>query len=163
MKTCPYCASEVEVFNKMKFYCGFCDMAVVPNEDGNRVSRYKRKPFIDLKDSNLSTPELMLYHTFDLLHLLQLLRAERRSYFGHVTTFKKASNETDQFKEVEAEAGNEYEKITRKVWIVENLLIERLGYIPERISNELLETVLGRIEKSAKKAMIIKKATHISG
>jgi hypothetical protein len=166
MKCCPYCASELRndsnrVMYEPFYICDFCQLEdVEPVEQGKRRSQYTRKQFVELSDADLSTPHLMEFHTFDLLMLLKLLREERRAHFNYIRTFKMAGNETEDFRDIERETGDEYERITRKVWVVENILIDRIGYIPQRVSNELLGTVLDRIEQTTKKAMIINKGEN---
>lgn len=164
MKTCPYCGSSVAGNGSGMYYCGFCDMkGITPVEDGKRESRFQIKPFISHDDLKKSTPELMTYNTVDLLKLLKLGREERRQYFGHVTTFKRAGNETDQFKAVEVQTGNDYEAITRKVWVIENILKERIGYIPNRVTDQLLMTVQSRVDSERNlKPMTIKKNPEMS-
>lgn len=159
MKTCPYCGSGVQL-DSGSYYCDFCVMSgITPVEDGARISGYRRRDSIDHDDIKKTTPELMIYHTFDLLRLLKLLREEKRAYFKHLTTFKRASNETDEFKEIEIQTGNDYEEIKRKTFIVENIIKERMGYIPQVVSNRLLLTVYERIEEERNlKPMIIKKS-----
>lgn len=147
MKTCPYCASELIKEEKL-YYCDFCFMkGITPAEDGERKSRYRSKFSIDHEDVNKTTPELMLYHTFDLLRLLKFLRDERRAYYHNIMTFRKAGLETAEFKEIEKETGDQYERLTKKCWIVENLLKDRVGYIPSKVTDQLLATVEMRMEE----------------
>lgn len=159
MNTCPYCGTGVAADQKGSYYCGFCNMkGFVPGEDGSRNERWKEKEFISNDDFNKTTPELMTYNTFNLLQLLKLLREERRSFFKHIAVFKKAGQETNEFKEIEVETGNEYENITRKTWVVENILRDRIGYVPERVTDQLLITVAKRMDQERnKKPMMIKK------
>lgn len=160
MKTCPYCGSGVAA-EAGKYYCGYCDMkGNLPSEDGERRSRYQVKPMLSLSHDDLkkSTPELMNYHTADILHLLKVAREERRAFFKQVSVFKKAGQETEQFKEVEKQTGDDYEDLTRKTWVLENILKDRIGYIPERVTDQLLATVYGRVEQERNlKPMSIKK------
>lgn len=158
MKTCPYCGSGVEA-EEGKYYCGFCDMkGMLPTEDGERRSRYQVKQLLSMEDLNKSTPELMTYHTADILQLLKIAREERRAFFKQVSVFKKAGQETDQFRDLEKQTGDEYEGLTRKAFVLENILKDRIGYIPERVTDQLLATVYNRVEQERNlKPMIIKK------
>lgn len=65
-----------------------------------------------------TTPELMLYSTFELLSLLKYARTERTNVYQLMTTFYKARQQqkTDEYKESEEYIGKEYEKITRKMF-----------------------------------------------
>lgn len=150
MKTCPYCGSELETI-----FCSFCDLEVVPVENGQRGVKFTPQPLVTERAMNCTTKELLDFHTFDLLQLLKLLREERRKYFDLVRTFKVANAE--EFREVEKETGDEYEVITRKVWVVENILRERIGYIPQKVTVQLLQTIAQRIQQDDKKLMFIKR------
>jgi hypothetical protein len=160
MKTCPYCGSELRndcnrVMYEPFYICDFCDLEdVEPSEDGKRICRFYRKSIITDYDIKQPLRLLMEYHTYDLLIILGMLREERRGYFNLLSTFKKAG---DEFKESEEESIKEYEIITRRVWSVESLLVERIGYVPRMISNKLLNTVLDRVENSKEKAMVFNK------
>lgn len=158
MNTCPYCGSGVAAEDGI-YFCGFCQMkGFQPSEDGTRQSRYQLKPYISHDDLKKTTPELMTYHTVDLLKVLKMLREERRSYFHLVSVFKKAGNETEEHRQSEKDTGNDYEEMTRKTWVVENILKDRIGYIPQRVTNQLLETVMQRSEQERNmKPMTIKK------
>lgn len=41
----------------------------------------------------------------------------------------------EEYKESEEYSGKEYEKITRKMFVLENLIRQRLGYVPHRITD----------------------------
>lgn len=159
MKTCPYCASELQAAADL-YYCSFCCMkGMTPAEDGGRRSRYTMKFSIGHEDLEKTTPELMLYHTFDLLRLLKFLRDERRSYYHNIKTLRKAGEMTEEFKQLEQEVGGTYEQLTRKTWIVENILKDRIGYIPQKVTDQLLATVEERAEHERNhKLMVIRKA-----
>ncbi|MED1205608.1 hypothetical protein [Heyndrickxia acidicola] len=162
MKTCPYCGSGVSEKAGVA-YCGFCSMkGFQPVEEGQRQSRYEKKKIIDHDDIKKSTPELMTYHTVDLLKLLKLLREERRAFFSQLSMIKKGASQLPEYKPLEVQTGNDYENLTRKTWIVENILNDRIGYIPNKITDQLLLTISNRMENDRnRKPMIIKKNQEI--
>lgn len=153
MAACPYCGSNVNAG-----VCGFCDMKV------NMIKEFEMKPYISHDDLHKTTPELMTYHTADLLKLLKLGREERREFYKQLTVFKKAGNETEQFRDIEKQTGNDYEYITRKTRVIEKLLKDRIGYTPNRVTDQLLSTVIGRVEqeKLKERPEIVKKKPELS-
>ena len=82
-------------------------------------------------------------HPLDLLQLLKLLREQRRTHFTTLKVFKEAGSE---YKEYEEQAGQGYEWQTRKTWIVENILRDKIGYIPKMINDKVLQTWLDRMD-----------------
>ncbi|MGG1571567.1 hypothetical protein [Fictibacillus sp. NRS-1165] len=162
MKTCPYCGSEVvrkkrDAYSLGVWTCQLCVMKVNPVEDGARSNKFEIKQMISEDDCRLPLSELMTYHTFDLLLVLRILRQQRRENFDLMRTIKKA--DSPEYREGEQIAANEYELITRRMWAVENLLLERVGYIPEVISEKYLEKYLERMsEDKNHKPMQFKKS-----
>lgn len=158
--TCPYCGNEVEapMMKGDKCYCNFCESFVTCSSDGKRKSRFQIR-HVGFECMNMNLPELMELHTYDLLLALRTAREERRSYFGNMSTIKKAATQSQDFKEHAITAGNEYERITGKTRQIENILLERVGYIPTQVTEHLL---LKYIEKCSdpinKSVMKIKKA-----
>lgn len=96
-----------------------------------------------------TTPELMRLSTFELLSLLKTIRAERTDMYKYLNVFYRVrtNEDRDDFWEKEEEAGREYERITRKMFVLENILRQRLGYGPHRISNKHLEQYLQAMKK----------------
>ena len=145
MDSCPYCGSNVDLVNGNGFYCDFCDLlGERPSKNGERQQRKELSFKITLEDANKSTPELMTYHVYDLLQLLKLLRDDRRQSFNHVKIFE--GDLPEGLKDIEIMTGRDYEWKTRKTWIVENIVRERIGYIPKSISDQLLKQWLNRMD-----------------
>ncbi|USK87522.1 hypothetical protein [Peribacillus asahii] len=72
-----------------------------------------------------TTPEIMKLSTFELLYLLKVIRKERRDMYRHMNSFYKAGEQesTDEFKEYERIAGQNYMYYTKKVFVVENSMV----------------------------------------
>jgi hypothetical protein len=164
MKTCPYCGSDVESFAD-HFYCAFCDVKLCFSEVQENG---KRKNFLpdsqpSYDDLKRSTPELMTMTTIDLLFLLKFARAERSSIYGQRNTYIKVlkTGETD-FKEGEQYTYKEYEYWTRKCFVLENLIRERIGYIPPKLTESYLQNLAARMIESTKKGMIIQQPKPIT-
>lgn len=139
--TCGYCGSglgETPIMKMNKCFCSFCEMYVDPMKDGERVDRLQKVEFVGYEHMQLNTPYLMGLHTKTLLHLLRFMRKERRSYFDNMRILKIAANKDIEFKDGVTMSSDEYEMITRKCFVVENILKGRLGYIPKKITDNLL-------------------------
>lgn len=157
--TCPYCGSELEQ-REEKYYCDFCVMIL----GSNQVQRNHERIAVRVRDFALevyldkTTPELMKFSTFELLSLLKYARAERTSLYHYLNVFYKARKheQTEEFKETEEESGKDYEKITRKMFVLENIIRQRLGYVPRRITDAYLIKYLEEIKKDKQKPMIIR-------
>ncbi|KRE46149.1 hypothetical protein [Paenibacillus sp. Soil522] len=136
MKTCPYCHLAL-VLDADQYYCTFCQMTVVSIDVPNDVSR---KPLVFdsyfyADYAELSTPELMKKSTFFLVFLLRLVRQERTDINKHLKLFNKVIDAgTHDYLEAAQESGRTYEWWTRKAWVIENILRDRIGHFPTRIT-----------------------------
>lgn len=63
---------------------------------------------------------------------------------------------------MEQESGREYEYLTRKVFVLENIIRERLGYVPRKITEAYLLSYLENIKKDKTSSMLLRK-TEDSG
>lgn len=160
MKTCPYCGSNVEKMNQHQYYCDFCEMqldAISVKENSERldvrVREFAADHYIDK-----TTPELMIFSTFELLYLLKSIRKERSDMYHHMHVFHRAGEQenTNEFKELENETGNDYMYLSKKMFVVENIIRQRLGYVPTRITENYLVKYLENIKNDKKRPMIIR-------
>lgn len=178
MNTCPYCATELDVLKgeyKGNAVCSFCGNIMFGStpwgnysQDGHRINQRKMKEAIFIKDAEKPLYELVTYHTYDLLVCLRLVRLERSETYDALKTFNKASDQLSseemlQFKEVTAETGEQYEYWTRKAWQLENILMDRMGYFPERIDDQMLARVKESSLKAQKKIMKISRERRKKG
>lgn len=151
MKTCCYCGSGIEKSDN-KIYCSFCDIVLTEDnvcENGERKNVDIKKVYFDI-NYNKTTAELMTLSTFELLQLLQYARKYRANCWDScelnkklLRTGKKDKSIADDVIKIATENAKEtfeiYRYATRKMFIFENLICERLGYIPKRISRSYLE------------------------
>lgn len=153
--SCPYCGSELIQQNN-KYFCDFCVMTLKPEQLQQNYERIsvRVREFAVEAFLKRTTPELMEYSTFELLSLLKYARAERTSIYHYLTIFHKAQKE--EFKEMEKDTGKDYEWITRKMFVVENLIRQRLGFVPSRITDSYLAKYLDKIKKEKNRPMIIR-------
>lgn len=164
MYTCSYCGTEVSVNNE-KAYCSFCCIELGPNSkygmysvDGKRLERFKQMSLVTSETAKLPIDELYKLNPMDLLLCLKEARKERGFIYNQLRTFNKFEDLGDFAKEI----GEEYEFWTRKCWTIENILINRFGYYPEKINSELIDAFSKRKEKSLSKTMVIRKKSTIN-
>lgn len=164
-KTCPYCASAVAAINT-HFYCDFCEMNIPIHavcENGRRKnSSFRPLAFRDWLDK--TTPELMTHHIVELLFLLKEVRKLRADYYSTLRTFNKGYSEAsgedrELLAEVKEIQGMDYEQITRKGFVLENIIQQRIGYVPSRIDDRFLASYIEKCEKPLRE-MIIRKESE---
>lgn len=159
--TCPYCGSLLVEQQEDEYYCGFCVMNIGTHQIQHNHERISVRIRDFALDSYMekTTPELMRLSTFELLSLLKTIRAERTDMYKYLNVFYRVrtNEDTEDFRDKEEEAGVEYERITRKMFVVENVLRQRLGYVPHRISKEYLEQYLRAMKKDKTTPMFVRR------
>lgn len=128
---CSYCKTTTENTKT----CDFCKADLT-------AERPKIDEFLDDSKANYSQPELLNLHTYDLLRVLKHLRAERSIMYKTMQSVRKAPVEAKkgiQNYDNINESGQElYRNVTARKNIVEQILIDRIGYFPKRIDDKLL-------------------------
>jgi hypothetical protein len=162
MKTCAYCGSGLDTN-----YCSFCELELTSRyilEDGKRLQNsiefYPEKQGIFK-----NTPELLRLETIELLCLLREAREYRSDVYklrilAHKGKAQAAERSKDMksMNSIDVMSYSDYEDATRKVWVLENIIKDRIGYFPKKVTEQFLSLYLHRIEQSQTKKMIIKKA-----
>lgn len=164
MMTCPYCASELLDAGEI-LTCRFCEMNIAL-EDAQQDGRRKPLPEMEYTPpetwAKSPTPELMTYSTIELIFLLRYARQNRASSYNYVRLFNKAGDvEPSLLEEHQASVQatkEDYEYWTRKAWVIENILRERTGDYPAKITEKYLAELLARIKASNAKPMGISKS-----
>ncbi|WP_163531435.1 hypothetical protein [Halobacillus ihumii] len=154
MKTCAYCGSEIE-----RNYCFYCQMELESHyilENGKRLAN-NIQHLPSEQDIFLSTKDLKQRETIELLCLLKYARKHRTEVYNWRFLTNKA-HEVEQVEEMKENSYKEYENATRKVWVIENILKERMGYYPKSITEEFINRYYHRIKQSEKKRMIMQKS-----
>ena len=171
MNTCKYCSSKLSFVGQDKvkkqnhFYCGLCDLTF--SQKDICVDR-ARKPLVpecidELAYINKSTKELLKDDTITLLHYLKTCRAEWYKMFELLNELYDKRNETN-VKEAYRNLHSEYESTTKKRFILENILAERLATVPEKITNNYIsEMILGAESHQDKKMYIYINGKHRKG
>ncbi|MBS4202464.1 hypothetical protein KHA93_22945 [Bacillus sp. FJAT-49732] len=133
---CSYCQSEQPPYAES---CVFCNAPI-------NAKRPTLKEFIHIDQAELPFEELCLFHTYDLLLLLRLVREERTNTYKLMRTVQKApegvliDSDTLTFTETE------YRCYTARMRVLEGILIDRMGYKPKRVDDKLLVSLKAKIE-----------------
>lgn len=162
MKTCPYCATVLKYS-----LCSFCGYQGEGNENGNRSTKCVIRNFFSLDQAIQKLEVLEKNHTYDLMYGLKLVRAERSQAFNILSSTNNLLKKVDdtnkvEFQKIRDEAGKQYEYWTKKAWVLENILTDRLGYFPERIEEEMLQRVKELSQKVTTKQMGFGKSKKVS-
>ncbi|MFG6121155.1 hypothetical protein [Thalassobacillus sp. B23F22_16] len=162
MNTCGFCASDIN-----DKYCNFCQMELDDKhimQDGKRLNQAKKfLGYPDRTEVYKSTKELMKLETIHLLCLLREARSIRAEVYKLRLLRHQAEEQQGMNNEIESLENytyDEYESATRKVWVIENIIKDRLGYFPQKVTNNFLNMYLERMEQSEKKKMFMKKTTN---
>ncbi|WP_342553235.1 hypothetical protein [Paenibacillus sp. FSL R7-0652] len=153
--TCPYCGSVLKSIS-YAYYCDFCEMDI-PEEDTQENGQRKHIPFllnnVAISNADENTIQLMQRPTNELIVLLRLVRQKATDFYNYLRVFNKAEGE---FKEHAELTGKDYEYWTRKAWVLENILRDRTGVYPDKITNDYLHKLVAKAEKINRKAMRIR-------
>ncbi|WP_088073065.1 hypothetical protein [Gottfriedia luciferensis] len=132
---CNYCGSDVQ-----EAMCSFC--GADPLEP-----KKVQKEFVSPGEIHLTIQELKQYHTYDLLLLLSYARKERTEAYKWLGTFKRinaqASLDENNLKFTE----EEYIVLTKRQRVIEELLRDRLGYVPDKITDKMMGEWKLKMEK----------------
>ncbi|MEN3156740.1 hypothetical protein [Priestia aryabhattai] len=109
------------------------------------VKRPSCKEFVVLKDSERTFDELKSFHTYDLLVLLRLVRQERSKTFDLMRSLKKVSENPEIQKDMVLYSEEQYVYYTKRMKVIEGLLIDRMGYKPKRVDDKLLISLKSKI------------------
>ena len=140
---CSYCKTENP---KGTTICNFCEADLT-------LERPKINPMLDETAVNFKKHELESLHTYDLLLILRHLRAERSDYYRIMQSVRKAPDEAkkDNYEELNEYGQKLYRDLTARQNVVQELLIDRMGYYPQRVDNKLLYALKRRIEHSERR------------
>src|SRR5699024_2011304 len=160
MNTCGYCGSNLQ-----DRYCSFCEMELTNRyilEDGKRLDT-SIDFFPEKQDIFKNTKELLELETIELLCLLRHAREYRSEIYKLRILTHRAKEQGGDMKDIEASSYNDYEEATKKVRVIENIILDRVGYYPQKVTENLLAMYLDRIEQSQTKKMTMKKAVVKNG
>ncbi|MFY0397794.1 hypothetical protein ACOMH4_18470 [Bacillus sp. YIM B13449] len=135
--TCPYCGSGLHD-EKDHYFCDFCVMDISKDQaqmGGHRIHETHQK--VDPSDLKKTTPELMAYSTWALILLLKEARKLRASFYKDLSIARsKSRGSRDKARADDVAA--EYQEITKRMYIIENILKKRLSYVPANLNDSYL-------------------------
>jgi len=146
LATCPYCASTLTTTDNT-FYCAFCQMKIskhIVQTNGKRLV-IRTRDFIQPVQLEQSTRLLKKLSTYELLELYHFIRAEEQAAEALITF----ADEFDMEKPISDDSVLEKESLSwkkKKRFVLENLLRERFGYIPN-ITTRYLEEYREKIRQ----------------
>ncbi|WP_144481650.1 hypothetical protein [Bacillus pumilus] len=135
--TCPYCGSGLHD-EKDHYFCDFCVMEISKDQaqmGGHRIHEIHQK--VDPSDIKKTTPELMTYSTWSLILLLKEARKIRSSFYKDLSIARSKSRGVRD-KERADDVAAEYQEITKRMYIIENILKKRLSYVPANLNDSYL-------------------------
>lgn len=137
MMKCQYCKTENA---EHQTHCTFCAADLLSARPTIRE--------IDITDVLKTLQEKRQYHTFNLIEMLQIARKERSDAYNMLRIVLKAGNEVEVDKELKNSVEEQYRLFTAHVNVLQELLIDRIGYYPKRIDEKLLERYLSKCQKN---------------
>lgn len=132
---CQYCKTE-NAENQTR--CTFCEADLLSARPVIRE--------VDITDVLKTSQEKRQYHTFNLLEMLQIARKERSDAYNILRIVLKSENEVEVDKDLKNSVEEQYRLFTAHVNMIQELLIDRLGYYPKRIDKKLLERYLSKCQ-----------------
>ena len=100
-----------------------------------------------LEDVEKPFNELVCFHTYDLLVLLRLVRKERTKAYDLMLTLKKAGKSPQIDQAMVNYSEEQYGLYTKRMKVIEGILIDRMGYKPQRVDDKLLAKLAERLRK----------------
>ncbi len=135
---CSYCKTETQNTET----CDFCRADL-------DLKRPKINPNLDDSATDYTQPQLRELHTFDLMRLLSHIRAERSTTYKNMQTVRKApeTSKKGNYEEINEYGQELYRELTAKKNVIEQILVDRMGYYPQRVDSKLLGTLKYKIER----------------
>lgn len=90
--------------------------------------------------------DLVVFHTYDLLILLRLVREERTKTYHLMRTLQKGAELIEISSDELTFAESEYRRYTARMKVIEGILIDRMGYKPKRIDDKLLQGLSDKVK-----------------
>lgn len=107
----------------------------------------ERSEMVYIEMCHLPFNKLAALHTYDLLVLLRLVRKERSQNYDLMRSAQKLSNSPSIDQEMLNYTEEQYKLYTKRMKVIEGILIDRMGYKPERIDDNLLAKLDSKVKK----------------
>src|SRR5699024_8698607 len=138
---CTYC----KVKQENKKICHFCEADLTQE-------RPKKKQTLSNEEAYQTQPELSKYHTSDLLLLLSYFRDQHSTAYRTMQSVRSAPNDVktsrNDYDELNEYGQEFYRESTARKNIIDQILIDRMGYYPKRVDNKLLDALESNIERN---------------
>jgi hypothetical protein len=171
--TCKYCGQELKFLgehqDKIYYSCSFCEMNFELKDTSSDRKRKMSVP--EVYDENfytLTTRDFIQCDTITLYHYLKDIRAYWYSQKTILEGLKKMMNKgTSQYDSVNLnkpnkvdnnmlkELKNNYIQLTKKKFVVENIILERTGFLPEKITEDFLSEMIEQGRKASNRPMFV--------
>lgn len=159
MITCKYCGTELKADkdNAELFNCSYCDMSFEIQETSK--DRKRISPIPELYDLSYYKPTKELLEESPVI-LFHILAECRKDWYQNFSLMKKLKSLDPEEVNEELNSNikalyNEYIKITKQKFIIENILLEKAGFVPEKLTEEFLNSLLQQGQSIAAKPMYI--------
>jgi hypothetical protein len=162
-ETCKYCGSVLGYIGELDlihhFSCEYCDLIFEQKETCKNRMRKQSVP--ESYDNNFYKPTkaLLECNTVELFHLLRDCRQEWYNIYnllGRMMNLNKDELELNpNIDEAFKPLYSEYIQLTKQKFIIENILLEKAGFLPDKITEEFLSQLIDQGKAASEKPMYI--------
>lgn len=167
---CPFCSSELKVNNGcLAPKCDFCGADLrdrnlgrlrLVSAEGERYTFQKMKTNIFEEHAKQSVGILKTYHTFDLYILLREVRETRELVYTGYEVFVKAAEVETEYEELAKKEYKSFNDWTKRMYVIENILLERQGYFPSKVTDKVLQYMWNQMKSSKRSKMKVQKGKN---
>lgn len=162
MITCKYCGSNLNFIGEHEeiiyFHCNFCELTF----DKQNISENKKRLNIvpEFYDNNYYQPtsKLLKQNTISLFHMLRDCRSDCYNTRNTLKKLKEIVEHDNIDKKTESTYKRffiQYEELIKKRYVIENILLEKAGFIPDKITTEFLNNLVEQGSNSSQKPMYV--------
>lgn len=170
MVTCKYCGQELQFLgardNETYFNCTFCDLVFPLSETSVDRKRKKSVPeYLESHSIYQSTSQFLERDTITLYHVLQEIRAfwysnkklleNLKVQYSENALPNPASSDDEDIDDLRKQLKHEFIILTKKKFVVENIILERTGFLPDKITDDFLGSIIDQGREASKKPMYV--------
>ncbi|MED5094543.1 hypothetical protein [Bacillus safensis] len=166
MITCKYCGQALDFIGEFEaetyFNCSFCKIVFPFSETSVDRKRKNSVPSFYENNYYVPTKELLKRNTISLYYVLKDIRSAWYQLRISLDNLKKALKETDKetdkksIEELMNELNDEFIDLSKRRCSVENIILERTGFFPEKITEQFLCELIEQGIKASQKPMNFK-------
>lgn len=162
MITCKYCGSNLiyigEYKSQLYFACDFCDMTFDKSEVCRDRKRMSSVPEY-YTSYMLPTKSLLERKTIELFHMLKECRKDWYDIFSLLKWILNVDpneiTDNQELDEAYKPLYKEYISLTKQKFVIENVILEKAGFLPDKITDEFLGELVRQGRSSSEKPMYI--------